>query len=330
MLVNNRYGDHNPTQYIVYDLDRRRPLYFCKVGRLKFDEALKRESARLAEAEALLAGTPLQGSIPHLRFAGYVEGVALQVVEYVEMRSIPGEFLDGMRRYEKFTKLDSRILTAALSGIKVQARRAWLGRIHPYMLKAIDWLAAFQSVTRCGSFDVGRETTSWCEERLLRIQERGWDMSAARSRLKELKADLAELRGVMIPICMQHGDLDLTNVFHGRGGIFVVDFEHAERTGVPFFDAATLVFNSLILEWRASRRERSLRQYAAATRWAAYLKKWLHRYADDLGLPLNMLRLIPTIGVIEQNARRYPPGRDPTDLPLYGEDTLSEMIAWQL
>ena len=40
--------------------------------------------------------------------------------------------------------------------------------------------------------------------------------------------------------------------------------------------------------------------------------------------------MLPALGVIEQNAKRYPHNRDPHDYPMYGVDPLRDMLDWRL
>jgi len=129
---------------------------------------------------------------------------------------------------------------------------------------------------------------------------------------------------------MQHGDFDFYNLIRTPSGLVVLDFEHVADQALPLFDLANLVFQPLLQEWRNNQQGISLRDYAATTGWSGYLTAWLRRYSREADVPMALLSLLPALGVIEQNAKRYPKHRNPYDFSMYGERPFAEMIDWTL
>ena len=144
----------------------------------------------------------------------------------------------------------------------------------------------------------------------------------------ELRGRIKIMPGIDILTCSVHGDYDFDNVlFCSDGRIALVDFEHLEKEGPPFFDLATLIFNPLLIKWKSSYLKNEsfvsyLNQYGALK----YIAKWLKGFCDKQDLPYSIIPIIPLIAAVEQNTKVYPSFRDPNTYPMYGENMLKELL----
>lgn len=329
-VVNSRFGTGNPTNYLVYDRAAARPRYFCKIARQKKDRTLQVESAMTALARRHMEGSARESSIPRNLFAGEVDGVSILVTEFVEGRRAGNRTMDALRRIDRFTEGRPPALRWCADRIKGFARNRWLDSIDGAVRDALDWLADFQAATQVGVFDLGRDGPEWLDGKWDLIAANGIDISGFESSRAALSERLRALKGCVIPICMQHGDFDVCNLYMARDRLVILDFEHAVEEGLATFDLANFIFSPLLLEWRDGRGDIAVSDYAAATRWASYYRSWLRRYAERSGMPLEVLEVLPALGVIEQNTKRYPSNRNPSDYPMYGRESLRSMHDWRL
>ena len=108
----------------------------------------------------------------------------------------------------------------------------------------------------------------------------------------------------------------------------MVDFEHLEKDGSPFFDLATLIFNPLIMKWQSSYlRNESFDSYLNEYGAIKYVVKWLKYFCDEQQISSSIIPMIPLIAAVEQNIKSYPLFRDPNTYPMYGEDMLKEFFS---
>lgn len=329
-IVNNRFGNSNTTNYIVFDKRTKRSRFFCKISREKNNGHLEEESESIRYAAELLSSTDIAAKIPRVRYSGSIDGISLQVTDYMAGRTVGKGVLDGIRRINNFIDMRRFPLTALIDPLKGLARRGWLKRIDGPMLDGIKLLAEFQRATITRSLAIDTEGVKRLKRLVGAIRERGMNTSTIDAELDDLGRFLSSLNNIEVPVCMEHGDYDICNFLFSADGLSIVDFEHASREGLPFFDLGNLLFNPLLMEWKCSDKRLSLRDYARKTGWTKYLERWLYHYCICSGLSPELLSRLPTLAVIEQNARHFPPTRDPYDYPMYGEDALREMAGWKL
>ena len=330
ILVNNRFDDGNPVNYLIYDTAKAVLRFFCKIDRRGCSKALKQESELIAYAAERLKGTALDGTVPKLYYSGIIDQVPIQVTSYIAGRRIGNHTLDALRRLDQFVTPKGRRSAWAIDQVKRATRIAWLPSVRRTLIQAVDWLVSFQELTRVRSLDVGTMSTAWMEKNISRMIRNGIDVSTIEKPLQTVVDALKSFGGIQVPICMQHGDFDICNLLTTSKGIAIIDFEHAEKEGLPFFDLGNLIFSPLLLEWRNDFWKRTLSEYACATGWKNVLKACVHCYAEKTGLPAELLRLLPALSAIEQNAKLYPEHRDPYTYPMFGQEPLENMVGWTL
>ena len=329
-VVNSRFGNGNPTNYLVYDRANAKPRYFCKIARQREDQTLQEEWEMMAYARRRMEGSARESSIPRSVYAGIVDGVPIQVTEFIEGRRAGNRTIDALRHIDRFTAESPPALRWGADRIKGFARDCWLRSIDSAVLEAVDWLADFQAATKIRVLDLGRDGPEWLERQWALIEANGIDVSGFENSRTALSERLRSLRGHEVPVCMQHGDFDVCNLYAARDRLVILDFEHAVKEGLATFDLANLIFNPLLLEWQDGRRKLTIPDYAASTSWAPYFRSWVRRYAERSGMSPEALSLLPVLGVIEQNAKRYPSHRNPSDYPMFGSDSLRDMHDWHL
>lgn len=331
ILVNNRFGDGNPVNFVIYDRAQRTPAFFCKVARRRDDSSLQEETDWLRKAAQYLSGTSGDGTIPEVLCSKSVDGVPIQVTRYVEGRRAGAATANLLRRLNRATSGRYPLgLTLPANLVQHWGRRKWLRSIDPVMRSAIAWLATLQKRSACGVVNLAEDGNAW----LLRQRElwsvNGIDSSGLDEKLHNFAAALKGIPEAAIPRCMQHGDFDVCNLYMTSRGLVVMDFEHATADGLATFDIANLLFSPLILEWKHDSQERSLRSYAMATGWNDYLCHWIRLYAKASRMSIAVLERLPAIGAIEQNAKTYPAHRDPYDYPMFGRTALEQLLDWRL
>jgi len=150
--------------------------------------------------------------------------------------------------------------------------------------------------------------------------------------LLSLKDRICLMPEIETSSCLVHGDYDFNNVlFFQDDKAGLVDFEHLEKDGSPFFDLATLIFNPLIMKWKSSfAKDKSFATYLNKYGGIKYVVKWLKHYCAQSNIPYSIIPIIPSISSVEQNSKTYPPYRDPNTYPLYGENMLTELLSLKI
>lgn len=331
MLVNNRFGNHHTTNYYVINNGTQKVEYFCKIARNKSDKLLQLESEQHKKLAGLLAETKLIQSIPKLIFANEIDGIHIQITQFINAKNVGKNISEGLRRLPKFIPSKASILKPIYSRISQYGSNRWLEENDSYITQAITWLTQFQVATQSGNFKIATDASAWLAKMTANIADNGLLNDFVRKKLNTLSTILENLGDDSIPLCMQHGDFDICNLLFREQQIYVIDFEHIEENALPFFDLANLIYSPLLAEWRDNDSEMNLKDYAATTRWQAYLDKWLAYYEENTtGISPQLLKLLPVFAVIEQNAKSYPVNRDPHDYPMFGEKSLHALLDWVL
>jgi ubiquinone/menaquinone biosynthesis C-methylase UbiE/uncharacterized protein YbaR (Trm112 family) len=331
MIVNYRFGNGHTINYVIFDKNLKKLIYFCKISRRKGDVALKIESENLEKVSSALKEHNSKNSISKLLFFGEVDGINLQVSEYMDLDRIGFGISAGLRRIDDFIPKKLIFLSFLWRPLKIIGRTVWFHEINREMYFSIRWLATFQKQTKSSIFNFSSDIDAWLDRNLALIGQNNISVINLDSELKKFKSSL-EKYDEDLHLCMQHGDFDLCNLLRERKtkNLKIVDFEHLELEKLPFFDLGNLIFSPLLTEWKGSGGDQSLKEYATKTGWSRIISKWLDCYCECSGISRELLSFMPGITVIEQNAKQYPENRDPYDYPLYGDKPINQMLGWRI
>lgn len=285
-----------PVNYLVYTGKTKEPAFFCKICRDKNQtEWIKKEAENLR----------LAGNFCQLIYSGTIDGITFLVEKYYSGSSVKnslwGEALKAGSYFKIFEFLNKFVT------------KQWLKKSDPKIIKAIDLLNNLQK----NSVKEKIKLSEYFEKI---------------GKIDLFKANIpANLRNVLVPLCMQHGDYDICNILFEKDKINVVDFEHAEASGSPFFDLGNLMFNDMLTQWKAVGRGTPLQDFTAQYGWLEKINKWVKYYSDISGISMEILSYLPALAAIEQNSKTYPGHRRPDpSYPMYGEISLKAMLKWRL
>lgn len=331
IVANNRFDDKHVLVYWIYDSNREEISFFCKISRTGSNEALAQESEMLRIINTQFYGTELQDTIPELLYFGEADGVPIQVCSYVEGKNAHGSFGDILRRLDNLLPMSNCLPNKFVATVKSIGLSKWIKSSDPIIKKSIKWLAEFQTQTQVKKVDIGEFGPIWVDQQVESIRQsgllQGGEIDEA---IRNLKKDLSELKGINVPVSVQHGDFDVCNLLVKKNGICVTDFEHAAPEALPFFDLGNLLLNPLLLEYKSRRDSLFLNQHPRFDTWEAKIVEWSCFYAQEMGFPVQVMSLLPALTVLEQNGKKYPSTRDPYDYPLYGEPALRSLLNWRL
>jgi len=325
ILANNRLGNGNSVNYFVYDDVEEKTKYFCKVARKIDGDCFDNEAVFLKKINLLFGNNSLKNTVPRLRAFCCIDGIKIMVTDYVRANHLvvkPLRLAEAMCFYSKnkIALMIKRIIT-----------RLWLRSVDSKIMRAMDWLVAFQRETDSGKiFNIGTQLDEWLKVVLKEVESNDVTIKNLNSKVDCLRQKIMAFKQVDVPMCMEQGDFDSHNILFFKKEIFVTDFEHAKDDSLPFFDLACLMFNGLISEWRANNYNLSLIEYAFSTGWSKHLRRWVKYYASISGLPYDLLCFLPALAAIEQNAKKYPGFRNAYDYPMFGGDILENMLDWKL
>lgn len=330
-LVNNRFSNFNSTNYIVYNKQTKNIKFYCKIARNNDADILEKEALNLSKVNSVLVDTSLNDSVPLLYYNGKVDGITFQITNYLNAKSAHKGVLNALHRSGKFISESSKIFRLAHSVIKPLIRVLWLVKIDPLMSKAIDWLTIFHKTSSTEHFNFANDGAGWLDRQIPLIEQNGVDIQKHQRVIDSLKSKFKALHMLDVPLCMQHGDFDICNLLVlENGALKLIDFEHLEENQLPFFDLANLIFSPLILEWRQNYNNISLKKYISSTKWRHYLKKWIKYYFSKNNISIELLSIFPALAVIEQNSKLYCSARNPYDYPMFGQESLDNMLELSL
>jgi ubiquinone/menaquinone biosynthesis C-methylase UbiE/thiamine kinase-like enzyme len=323
VISNNRYENYNSTNINIYDHNNC-PLYFCKIARDPKISGLRTEAENLkCISNKMSASKGLNFRIPELIYFGVVDDIEVFVTTFLDAKNV--KLSPHYIMNKGFDKIG---ITNGFfrKNIGFAEERLFLKRIDGKIRQAINALVEFQQITSNGKSNIN--------DMLNNIIDKYFEYQ--RDVPDEIKRDILGLRDRIkimpesdILTCSIHGDYDFDNVlFFTDDRVGLVDFEHLEREGAPFFDLATLIFNPLIMKWKSSYiRNESLAKYLNQYGAIKYITKWLECFCDKHHIPHSIIPIIPLIAAVEQNAKIYPSFRDPNTYPIYGENMLKELLS---
>jgi ubiquinone/menaquinone biosynthesis C-methylase UbiE len=301
-----RAGSYHAANFLVYNNNSARPAYFCKVCRNnKYANILENEAKNLKTANRLLMDTELSSSIPRLLYSGNIDNIGILVMQYLE--GTPSKFNPSTG----FTTANVRRLDSSIQ-------------------PAIRFLAKFQQYTRVREVEAAPHLLSVIETQRETLEKEGRLTEEVDSHIRDLMQAIERLDGLRIPVCAIHGDYDLCNLIFSGDRASIVDFEHFENEGLPFFDLANLIFNPIILSYTNMKTSDSLLATIARYNLENHIRQWLVLYQRLSGLPAQLLELIGPLSVMEQNTKAYPYYREPQTYPMWGETMLNELLSQRI
>jgi SAM-dependent methyltransferase len=301
-----RAGSYHAANFLIYDNNDAKPAYFCKVCRNnRYADILENEASNLKTANGLLMNTELSSSIPRLLYSGNIDNISILVTQFIE--GAPSKF-----------NPNNGFTTANLK------------RLDKTIQPAIRFLAKLQRYTQVREVEAALYLLSVIETQRETLQEKGHLTGEVESRIRDLMQAIERLGGLRIPVCAIHGDYDLCNLLLSGDKVSVVDFEHFENEGLPFFDLTNLIFSPIILSHNELKTGDSLSVSIARYNLGSYISRWLALYQRLSGLPSQLLELIGPLGVLEQNTKEYPYYRKPWTYPMWGETMLNELLSQRI
>lgn len=317
-----RAENNLPVNYLIYAGDTNVPTYFCKICRDKNStEVLSDEAKNLKLVESFLKGKKLENNIPKLVYFGTIDGITFLVTKYITGEQLK---MPGLINYKYLSFLNKHII------------KRWLNKIDPIMRRAISFLNDFQKNSIVGKVDAPDYIDGQIKMQLETIAGKNFMNDKISKSAEELRQKIKSFKKERLPLCFQHGDYDICNVlieknsWSGGKTINVVDFEHCEKSRLPFFDLGNFLFSPLLLQWKKVAPEKPLIIFAEEYGWAKKIKGWVKYYNEISGASMDILNILPALSVLEQNSKNYPGYRDPHTYPMYGKNIIEEMLQWNL
>lgn len=309
----SRLGDDLPVNYLIYTNDSNIPTYFCKICRDKrLTNVLKTEAKNLKLVNSLFKNKELGLRVPQLVYSGTIDEITILVTKYLLGDPIGFFFWDKLK--------DLHL------SLNKYATKQWLERIDPIIKKAIFFLNDFQKISTTERVNAASYLDAQIIAHLNKIKKNGLLNDKVLKLIKEMREKIKLFGKEELPLCLEHGDYDLCNILTLGDKINIVDFEHMEETGLPFFDLGNLLFSPLLAQWKKVGCGLKLKEFAYTYGWSLKLYEWIKYYSEISGIPMDILRFLPSLAALEQNAKEYPEYRDPYTYPMYGENALEEML----
>jgi len=324
VISNNRYENFNSTNIIIHDHNNS-PLYFCKIARDLKKSGLQSEANNIKwTANKLFASKGLSIQIPKLLYSGVVNGIMIFVTTYLNAKNI-----NLAQHYTMNNGLDKIGITNKFirENIGFAEEKLFLKKIDGKIRHAISALVELQQATSNGKLNIKDIANNTLNKYLKKHQ--GSLPDEIKKYFIILEDKIRYLPEIDVLACLVHGDYNFNNVlFFSDETVGLVDFEHIEKEGSPFFDLTTLIFDPLITKWQSSYlRNESFIDYLNKYGAMEYIVKWLKCFCNKQHIPDSIIQLIPLIAAIEQNTKVYPLFRDPHTYLMYGENMLKEILS---
>ncbi len=306
MKIAGRPGNYYAVNYLIYGKNNSKPMYFCKICRdNKYPDILENEANNLKSANKLLEKTELGSSIPQLLYFGTIDGITFLVTQYIEGKT---------------------------SGFDLRARlsKSNMEKLDESVQAAIRCLVKFQKHTQIKEVEAAPYLLSVIKKQREILNSAGKLTGEVESQIRKLTEEIKTLKDLSLPICAIHGDYEFSNLLFWRGGVNLIDFEHFETNGLPFFDLANLMFDRIIFNYIEFKTGETLSAFIAEYKLVDYFKVWLRLYSDLSGISPQILRLTAPIAVLEQSTKPYPFYRKPTDYPMNTQEILEEFLSFRI
>lgn len=298
-----RPGSYHTANFLIYDKNELKPAYFCKICRnSKYADILEDEANNLRVVNKLLMNTELNSSIPRLLYFGTIDNITSLVTQFVEGE--PSGFNPG-----------------------IGLSKDNLKKLHECIQLGIRFLVKFQKYTQVREVEAAPYLLPRIKEQSEMLSNKGQLTKEIDSYIKRLMEEIKTLKGLSIPICAIHGDCDLGNFLVHKEKVSIVDFEHFEREGLPFFDLATLIFNPILMNYENLKVDIPLSSFVEKNNLRNYIYKWLNLYAELSGISIDMLKFFAQIAALEQQTKEYPYYRDPNTYPMYPQKAFIGLLS---
>ena len=303
IIASARQSNHLTANYIIYDKKERKQVYFCKICRNRNHiDVLKDEAENLKTVNELLQSSKIEKSIPRLLYYGTVENITMLVTNFME-----GEKL----RVKRISKKN-------------------LGSLDRGIQSGIRFLAEFQQFTERTRVEISSFLIPIINKQRNLLKNSGLINRHIELGMDNLIEQLKNLKGTEISLCAIHGDYDFYNLLFMESNIAIVDFEHFELEGLPFFDLANLIFNVILINIKKSKENLSFSYAIEKYNLKYYFRKWLSLYSELSGIKPGVLSLIGPIAALEQKTKRYPYYRDPFSYPMYDDNFFRDLISLRI
>ena len=322
-ISNNRFENCNSTNIIIYDRTNK-PLHFCKISRDAASSGMRDEAENIEWlSNRLTDAKDLSFQLPELIYYGKLEGIEILVTTFIRAKNINLTSHYIINKGLDKIKLSNQSLKKCIAAVE---EKIFLKRLNKKIRPAIDVLVDFQQVTVNGQTTIKEASQKIIDDYLA-------SKTPACDKIRQALLSLTErvklLPEIEFTCCSTHGDYDTHNIlFVHKGKAGLIDFEHLEKTGYPFFDLATLIFHPLLIKWKTGvMHDKPFAAYLKKYGIMKYVVDWLKYYCDKRTLPHSLIPIIPSLAVIEQNTKVYPPSRNPDTFPMYGESALKEVLS---
>ena len=301
----SRPGNNLTANYYIYEENSKKPKYFCKVCRnKKSTEILDNESKNFKIIGGRIKDTELDAIIPKLLYHGTLCGINFMVTEF----ACGKVYLPRPSLCKNFVRLR---------------------KINKRMQQAIELLVKLQKVTRIETVTVRPYLIETIENQRKSLAQSQPISSETYKAIDRLIEELKPHGDITLSKCAVHGDYDFSNLLFCDGKITLVDFEHFQEEGLPFFDLANIIFSTLLITYGNSKSDTVLSEIVEKYRLKNYIENWLKMYSELSTIPLDLLRLIGPIAALEQRTKSYPDYRDPNTYPMFRRPIFEDLLKWR-
>ncbi|HDZ76843.1 MAG TPA: methyltransferase domain-containing protein [Candidatus Omnitrophica bacterium] len=299
ILISRRAGSRIPLNCLIFDTSRRSPVAFCKISRSRrHAEIINDEADNLKYAGELFKGTVIAERIPRLLYSGVIDNVTLLVTNYLDCEVFNFKNIKGSRK-------SADILKA--------------------LKKAIDFLVDFQKLSLVREIDVSDYFLPKIKKQKEILLPKLDDSTD--KKIDELSDVIAKLKGVKLNLSAVHGDFDFYhNILHKNGEVYVVDFEHFEKEGIPFLDLAMLILHPFVISFKETSKSVNFRDFLKVSRAEDLFRECLGYYFNKSNIDKRLFDCALRIAVLEQNTKEYPGYRDKKSFPLCDVEILKELF----
>jgi len=291
-LVDSRKGDDLPACFEVWTADGSVPSHFCKVARDPGAAAILKDECENMGRFHAACREPFGAVVPP---QALVERDDVRMLIY---RHLGGKVSTPKALYRGF--LATR-------------------RLEHAALRAIELLCEFQRQTfqrKVRMRDLLTALDGW----LARI---GVLDAASAANVAHLREELERLGDRELPVCAVHGDFNLGNIMVCGKERYLLDFEHYEDTGLPFFDLGNITISTLLMAFDA----RVFLGQEHHRRAVALFRSWVSAYQKLSGIDTEVLRFLCPLAALEQKAKTYPAHRDPATYPMFPDPVFTKLLA---
>ncbi|MBF0205431.1 MAG: methyltransferase domain-containing protein [Oligoflexia bacterium] len=327
IVYNNRYSDDLPTNYCVYSKSTHRFVFFIKIARTSTcQQFLINEYKNLMNVWDKIKGNKfLSSMVPRVIFNGCVDNCHLMVINHFNCTQTPVEF--NWKRIKRYADILSHVLSPKFRFISYLVIKRWFLSIENVIIQAIDFIVEFQKITqssKCISLEeylsIMQDTCyiKYCHNKeMLGTINNSFDIIKSTLNSDDLQTKFH--------YCSRHGDFNFCNLLtKNKNLVAVIDFEHYENEGSPFFDFGSLLLTYFLMYYKLyyNMKNFSILEYAKSTQWINLYNKMSNYYCLQKGYRISLTKVMHILVGIEQQIMIYPRYRNPNSFPMFGEESL--------